>query len=199
MSTDYSAQINQAYQGVLRRAPTAIELAVTNSSLNNGYYSGVPAFIADLISQAENQNYPRPIIRLYQAIFNRKPDDSGLTFWVGDYHTRCNANGGPSNANLEAEAASWFGSAEYMNAYPTSMTTTQYVTAVYNNVFKRAPDQSGLDFWVNAIDTGGATRQSFIISCSESDEFKTNTNGPIETFQTGAANGDTSVYSGSLI
>jgi hypothetical protein len=79
------------------------------------------------------------------------------------------------------------------------MTTTQYVTAVYNNVFKRAPDQAGLDFWVNQIDSGASTRQAFIIECSESDEFKANTNGPIDTFQTGAGNGDTSVYSGSLI
>jgi hypothetical protein len=198
MSTDYTAQVTQAHQGVLRRAPTTAELVAYNSAINNGSYT-VASMIQNLIASAENQNYVRPIIRLYQAIFNRKPDSDGLTFWVSDYKSRCAANGGPSKANLTAEAGSWFGAPEYTNAYPASMTTTQYVTAVYNNVFRRAPDQAGLDFWVNQIDSGAATRQSFIVECSESDEFKANTNGPIDTFQTGAGNGDTSVYSGSLI
>lgn len=137
------------------------------------------------------------MIRLYQAIFGRKPDTAGLTYWVGTYETAA-ATSGYSKATLAGVCVGWFSSSEYTTAYPATMTTTQYVSAVYNNVFARAPDSAGLAYWVDRLDTNTITRQAMIVEFSESPEFATRTDAAITAFQQ-AAGGGTETYTGSLV
>lgn len=63
------------------------------------------------------------------------------------------------------------------------MTTSQFVSAVYNNVFARAPDAAGLAYWTQQLDSEAITRQGMIVEFSESDEFKARSDTPITTFQ----------------
>ena len=49
-------------------------------------------------------------------------------------------------------------------AYPESLSNEDFATVVYGNVLGRIPDQVGFDFWVGALDSGGVSRDQFILS-----------------------------------
>ena len=83
--------------------------------------------------------------QLYVAYFNRPADPAGLAFYAGHLTT-----GATTIAAISAEFAK---SLEYKAAYSQS-TYTGVVTAVYQNLFGHAPDQAGLDLYVNALSNG---------------------------------------------
>lgn len=102
----------------------------------------------DYMSTATRDN----IAGLYVATFNRAPDAAGLNYWV---------NAGMSIENI---AQSFFDQPETQALYPTGTTTTAFVTSVYQNLFNRAPDQAGLDYWVHDLDTHTVSNQNFILA-----------------------------------
>jgi hypothetical protein len=189
----WEQEVTAAYTGVVRRQPTANELAGNTGQ----FYPGQATLIARLTASAESQNGVRPIVRLYQAMFNRKPDAAGLDYWTASYEAAA-ASAGYSKATLASVCAAWFGSTEYAAAYPNTLTTSQFVSAVYNNVFARAPDDAGLAYWVQQLDSDAITRQGMIVEFSESDEFKGRTDAPITAFQQHCGLG-TETYTGSLV
>ena len=95
------------------------------------------------------------IVELYIAYFNRAPDAEGLNFWGSAY-----ANG----VSLEQIATLILGDTETQQTYPDTLSTLDFVTQVYNNILGRTPDQGGLEFWANVLDSGGRTRDNFILS-----------------------------------
>ncbi len=94
-------------------------------------------------------------IELYIAYFNRAPDATGLWFWGNAF-----ANGVVS---LEQAATFFIDQDETRATYPSGLGNTEFAVEVYNNVLGRTPDQDGLDFWINALDSGGVTRDQFIL------------------------------------
>ena len=94
-------------------------------------------------------------IELYIAYFNRAPDAVGLNFWGTAF-----ANG----VSLEQSASFFIDQPETRETYPSDLSNTDVATAVYNNVLGRIPDQAGFDFWVNALDSGGVSRDQFILA-----------------------------------
>ena len=94
-------------------------------------------------------------IELYIAYFNRAPDALGLNFWGTAY-----ANG----MSLEEIATRFIDQDETRATYPSTMTNTDFATAVYNNVLGRVPDQDGFNFWVKVLDEGSLGRDKFILS-----------------------------------
>jgi hypothetical protein len=85
------------------------------------------------------------IERLYIEYFQRPADPEGLKFWVDAMNT-----GHPGMlAQIEHDFAT---SAEYQRMY-SGMNNQQMVETVYHNVFGRAADTEGLNFWTNALDT----------------------------------------------
>lgn len=107
--------------------------------------------------------------KIYVAYFGRPADAGGLEFYAGNYM----AAGAPTdlagiakaydtNAGVKALIDSFGTSAESMALYPGDNKT--FITAIYSNLFNRAPDQAGLDFWANAIDKGFMTRPSAAVS-----------------------------------
>lgn len=87
--------------------------------------------------------YTAAIQKLYVAYFNRPADPDGLAFWEGIV---TNAAG-----DTTAVAAAFAATAEYEAEYGDK-TNTEVVTQIYQNLFGRAPDATGLAFWVNALD-----------------------------------------------
>lgn len=100
--------------------------------------------------------------RLYQAAFNRAPDQSGLGFWIGKM------DGGTS---LNDVANEFIKSAEFSIRYGASPQDTAFVQTLYQNVLHRSPDTAGFDFWAHALQSG-ASRSEVLIQFSESPENK---------------------------
>jgi len=91
------------------------------------------------------------VTKLYVATFNRAPDAAGLSYWVNE-----------SGLELEGIAKSFFDQSETLLLYPSSISTTSFVTSVYLNLFNRTPDSEGLNYWVNNLENGLVIRSVFI-------------------------------------
>lgn len=93
---------------------------------------------------------------LFVAFFNRPPDYTGYSFWL---------NALSSGSSTLQQAANSFGnSQEFQNNYPNfSSDPSGFVDAVYDNLFNRAPDPAGRQFWIAQLN-GGATPGDFILA-----------------------------------
>lgn len=86
--------------------------------------------------------------KMYIEYFGRPADPSGLNFWVN------NLNNDP-NMMLAIQQA-FSGSAEYQASYG-GMSNHDVVMAVYQNMFGRVGEQTGVDFWTRALDNNTIT------------------------------------------
>jgi Ca2+-binding RTX toxin-like protein len=106
------------------------------------------------IDGAAGQTY-----RLYQAAFNRTPDQGGFSFWLDKMD---------DGLGLASMAQFFLNSAENVATYGT-LTDAQFVGQVYTNVLHRQPDAGGLDFYLKGL-AAGLTRAAVLADFSESPE-----------------------------
>ncbi|WNZ00165.1 DUF4214 domain-containing protein [Sulfurospirillum sp. 'SP'] len=92
------------------------------------------------------------VTKLYVATFNRAPDAAGINYWVA------------SGFSIEQIAQSFFDQTETRTLYPTGTATNSFVTSVYDNLFNRAPDTTGLNYWVQQLESGVVSKQNFILA-----------------------------------
>ena len=83
------------------------------------------------------------VAKLYVATFGRAADADGLAYWISDGTANTT-----SLTDLTDLASAMTASAEYQTLY-SGMDRTALVTAMYNNLFDRAPDADGLTYWVS--------------------------------------------------
>ena len=132
-------------QYVQFRAPPAAELAVYNASLQSGALTTAQVQ-SSIIGDVFTTTIVNPVIREYQAAFGRVPDAAGSAFWVGQVAANPTvglANLGTTFAN-SAEFTARFG------ATATTVANSALVSALYTNVYGRAPDAAGLAFWAGS-------------------------------------------------
>jgi hypothetical protein len=110
------------------------------------------------------------VYRLYQAAFDRTPDQAGVGYWIAQVD---------AGASAQAVAAAFAASAEFASLYGTGMSDSQFVAQVYQNVLHRAPDAAGLAYWNDALAHGGA-RSDALVAFSESAENQLATFDAIE-------------------
>ena len=99
--------------------------------------------------------------RIYQAAFNRVPDNGGLKFWIGSM------DGG---ASLKDVATGFVGSPEFQTVYGSNPTNEQFVVKLYNNVLHRDPDAGGKAYWLDLMDRGLLDKVGVLMQFSESPE-----------------------------
>jgi hypothetical protein len=102
--------------------------------------------------------------RLNRAAFLRNPDTGGFDYWV---RKRWAGSGPVSIANH------FTASSEFERKYG-SLSTNDFVTRIYQNVFDRNPDPGGRAYWVKKLD-GGAGRGRMLYELSNSNEYRTDT------------------------
>lgn len=101
--------------------------------------------------------------RLYQAAFDRTPDDEGLQYWIG----RLDAG-----VSLNAIADSFIHSPEFARTYGTlnTVSNSAYVDLLYDNILGRDYDTDGFNYWVSRLDNNQTNRGDLLAFFSESDE-----------------------------
>jgi cysteinyl-tRNA synthetase len=92
------------------------------------------------------------VAKLYVATFNRAPDAGGLDYWVH------------SKMELEEIASSFFEQSETQKLYPPGTPNSDFIVAVYANLFNRLPDEGGAAYWQEALDSGNVKKSSFILA-----------------------------------
>ncbi|MYM91193.1 DUF4214 domain-containing protein [Rugamonas sp. FT82W] len=98
--------------------------------------------------------------RLYQAAFNRAPDEPGLGYWISNMD---------KGLSLQATAGYFIGSEEFTRRYGANLSDADFVTQLYNNVLHRAPDAEGYAYWMHDLQIG-VPRANLLANFSESAE-----------------------------
>lgn len=93
------------------------------------------------------------ITKVYVATFGRSPDSAGLNYWFNN-----------SGLYLEGISESFFDQSETQTLYPSSSSTSQFISSVYNNLFNRNPDTAGLDYWIEELDSGRIKKSLFLLA-----------------------------------
>lgn len=97
--------------------------------------------------------------RLYQAAFDRTPDRPGLGYQMNQLDM---------GARLVDVAQGFINSGEFAQSF-ADLDTSGFLSRLYQNVFHRAPDASGLAYHTSAAGTG-TTRAQLLVNFSESPE-----------------------------
>jgi hypothetical protein len=99
--------------------------------------------------------------RVYQAAFNRVPDNGGLKYWISQMDA--------GMSQLEV-AARFVDSDEFRSLYGTNPTNAEFLTRLYSNVLHRTPDPGGYDWWLGELNAGRYNKITALAGFSESPE-----------------------------
>lgn len=116
--------------------PFALNLVTSDMVAGNAW--SAPARVAQQVQD------------LYVAYFSRAADRGGFDYWTALL------DGDQANPRLQLISGSFAASPEYKAEY-SQATNAEKVTAVYENLFSRAAEPAGRDFWVQALDEGRMT------------------------------------------
>lgn len=108
--------------------------------------------------------------RLYQAAFDRRPDEFGLGFWLKQMD---------AGAGLTSVARAFIQSAEFEGKYGVEPSNEAFLSALYANILHRAPDASGKAYWLEAL-KANFDRAEMLAAFSESAENVAQVVGSIE-------------------
>lgn len=105
--------------------------------------------------------------RLYQAVFDRAPDENGLGYWIDELDV--------GKGDLAWVAGNFMLSDEFTDTYgtPESVSNAEFLNLIYDNVLDRNPDSKGFNYWMDELDSG-FSREHLVASFSESNENKAN-------------------------
>jgi len=106
---------------------------------------------ATLVNASEFAPTKEEIGKLYVATFNRAPDNAGLTWWANS-----------SGFTLSQIAQSFFDQEETKKLYPVGTSNRDFINSVYQNLFNRAPDTAGWDYWETQLNNKVFSKNSFI-------------------------------------
>lgn len=109
--------------------------------------------------------------RLYQAAFDRTPDNFGIGFWISRLD---------KGVSLTDIANAFVASSEFKTLYGANPTNAEIVDKLYHNVLHRDPDPES-EFWVDVLDRKAATVADVLIGFSESHENVVNLVGVQKT------------------
>jgi subtilisin-like proprotein convertase family protein len=108
--------------------------------------------------------------RIYEAAFDRKPDATGLGYWITQID---------KGTSLETVADGFLSSTEFNTLYGSSSTNSSFVDNLYRNILDRAGDKAGIDYWTGVLNNG-MSRAEVLIGFSESHENQVGVIGAIQ-------------------
>ena len=172
---NFVTEVQAWYQAVefLTPTPTAANLANYVMGLQEGTLSNAQVQAA-IEGESYTANVVNPVIREYQAAYDRVPDQAGLSFWVNQF-----GSGGVPLSQISSTFAS---APEFTVLYGADANTpanTTLVTALYQNVLGRLPDAGGLAYWSSQHMDAAQLLQAF----AQSPEFVNDAASPIVAFE----------------
>lgn len=214
-------QIQSIIQDVLQRAARPGEAETWNALLNANQVT-LDGIADAIVNSAEATTTVDPVIRLYQGVYGRVPDKSGLDYWVDVYRDVKSLDNPATptvNEAIVALARAFVNPAqtpEFATRYGTNPDGNAYVSALYFNVLGRPADAQGLQYWEGAYNTilqeqiskgmtataaALETRAILLEQFINSTEFISTSDAFITQFLTGAAQqvDPAGLYTGSLM
>lgn len=161
----------------LGTVPSIAWLAGAVSDLEGGVV-GLDPWIERLLAEPGAAAVSAPAIRLYLGYFLRIPDFSGLDYWIRQVR---------AGRSLDLASSQFAGSSEFIRRYG-ELDNRGFLVQIYNNLFERDPDPSGLDYWLRRLD-GGMKRGVLMRQFCESSEYRRKTANQVRVLQVFTAMG----------
>jgi len=107
------------------------------------------------------------LYRTYMGALGRLPDKNGFEWWADQIEW--------GDQTLPSMAAGFVNSDEFISNTDTNengtVSSTEFVTHMYEEVFGRSPDQAGFDFWVERLERSESTQGDVLVSMTQSNEY----------------------------
>ncbi len=123
-------------------------------------------WVKGLLQDTRIASKRKAITRFYKAILGRRADHAGLMAWIAQHE----ASGLP----LQSIADTFVYSAEFQNRYG-SLSNSDFVSLVYQNVLGRPADAAGYTHWLTQLNLGNIRRGDMMLGFSESLEHRNRT------------------------
>jgi len=127
------------------------------------------AFTASIFGNTSVRRELDAVMDFYRGLLARLPDGGGFNFWVQRFRTAQCTGPGAVTAEAEAVSGEFARGAEYAGR---NRSNTQYVGDLYNAILRRGGDGPGVQFWINAIESGVLTREAVRQQFVQSPEFQ---------------------------
>ncbi|SLN61970.1 Poly(beta-D-mannuronate) C5 epimerase 4 [Pseudooctadecabacter jejudonensis] len=174
------------YQNVLDRAPDENGFAGWTRNLDNGMARSDVVWLFSESQEFQNDmeidvlaytyssydvGWTDNVFRIYQAIFDRAPDEVGFNGWINNLLRGMDYQ----------EAIGFFVDSEEFAITYGEATDEEFVTLLYQNVLGRAPDDAGQAGWLNNIGRG-MSREEVVTFFVDSEEFIRDTTQDLITY-----------------
>ncbi|HEU5149001.1 MAG TPA: trypsin-like serine protease [Iamia sp.] len=158
---DAASFVRRMHLDAYNRQPTTSELYAGVYALDSGQQSP-QVYARRLLDQTTFQNRTGGVVRLYQAIFLRRPDTAGLEYWWKEVNR---------GVSLTRVADLMVRAPEFRTLYG-DLDNAAFVRRVYQNVLDRNPGPNELAYWVGELDSGRRSRGGVMIGFSQSPEYR---------------------------
>jgi hypothetical protein len=103
---------------------------------------------------SQRASHSDTIQKAYIAYYGRPADPGGLDYWAG----RLESANGDLSALIDA-----FGSSDEFNSRFGSLSNSDLITNIYQQLYNRTPDSGGLAFYTEQLDTGNTNLQKITL------------------------------------
>jgi hypothetical protein len=161
--------VDMLYQSALNRPADQGGLLGWTSALDSGsldradvllsFANSAEKLSSSVIEFDFNQSEAATLVRLYDTVFDRRPDQAGINDWL-----TANENG----MSMHDIALGFIGSAE-AQLFRGDMNDEEYVDMLYQGALGRSAEAEGRAHWVNYLQNGG-DRADALLSFTNSAE-----------------------------
>ncbi|NEV61103.1 DUF4214 domain-containing protein [Thiorhodococcus minor] len=109
------------------------------------------------VAQRPARGHAWQVAEIYIATMGYAPDNQGLEYWVGEL----DAGIGWTATTV---AQSFFDQPLVQEQYPETLGHSPLITALYQNIFGRDPDDAGREYWLAELAANRVLRNQMIIS-----------------------------------
>jgi len=169
--------VNVLYENMRGAEGSANEVSFWTAQLDNGSLSlgdvathfansaeGLAANSATLAAGIWDRDESAiSIANLYDAAFDRLPDEGGLATWVNEIH---------SNGTSMGDIAKYFYSSGEAQTKYAPLSDMDFVNTIYQNALDRDADAGGMATWTSELASGNLSRADVILFISDSPEHQ---------------------------
>ena len=189
-ATSNTQYVTDLYNTFFNRAPDSGGLSYWNGQLGSGlprnvvmysflFSSEFGSFMTGLFGTTTSRAEVYAVVDFYRGILGRLPDSGGFANWLGQFRTaQCAgaaATGEIYNA-VESISAAFVNGPEYLGR---GRSNTDYVSDLYYAFLRRGGDLTGVNFWIDRLNTGTQTREQMRREFLNSPEFNGRVNAII--------------------
>ncbi|MBC7452372.1 MAG: cadherin domain-containing protein, partial [Massilia sp.] len=153
---DYTMRLDQG-QLLLTERTASTDGADLVANIETLRFAGGGGVSADLDF---NLSDVAALVRLYDVLFNRRPDEAGINFWIGA------SEGGYKMHQI----AQWFAASSELQATYGLLSDDAFVGLLYQNGLHRAASTGEVSQWTQLLTNGSADRGDVLLAVANSAE-----------------------------